>query len=310
MDPSLIAPELRRTVRISPPLPVNSRLFLRSSRLALVHARTGVQRYAQVTDTYAGHVPVRLYRPHGEPAPAALLWLHGGGYILGHPRQDDRRCAALIRTLGITVVSVDYPLAPDNPFPAPLDDCHTAWMWLHERATELGIDPTRIAIGGNSSGGGLAAALVQRLHDAGAPLPAGQWLNAPMLDDHTAARTDLDMLRHPVWDNRCNRTGWTHYLGTAPGSDIPDYAAASRCRDLTGLPPAWIGVGSIDLFRDEDFAYAQRLRDCDVEVTVDEVPGAPHGFDSWAPRAQLTRDFLGRANAWLAGALGVPSASD
>jgi len=307
MDPSLIAPEFRRMMRLSPPLPV-SRLFLCGSRLALAHARTGVQRYAQVTDTYAGHVPVRLYRPHGEPAPAALLWLHGGGYILGHPRQDDRRCAALARGLGITVVSVDYRLAPHNPFPAPLDDCHTAWLWLQDKATELAIDPTRIAVGGTSAGGGLAAALVQQLHGAGEPAPAGQWLNAPMLDDRTATRKELDAIRHPVWDNRRNRIGWTHYLGTAPGSDIPDYAAASRNPDLTGLAPTWIGVGSIDLFHDEDFDYAQRLQDCGVEVTVDEVAGAPHGFDSWAPRAQLTRNFRHRAEHWLATTLNLPRA--
>jgi acetyl esterase/lipase len=247
---------------------------------------------------------VRVYRPHAGASGAALLWLHGGGLIVGTPRMDDARCGAWARELGLVVASVDYRLAPEHPFPAALDDAHTAWGWLQASAAALGVDPARVALGGASAGGGLAASLAQRLRDEGAVRPAAQLLLYPMLDDRTAARRELDDAGHLVWHNRSNRAGWSAYLGSPPGApELPAHAAAARCDDLRGLPPAWIGVGDLDLFLDEGRAYAERLDRAGVAVVLHEVAGAPHGFDALAPHAPLARAFAARQLAFLRGRL-------
>jgi acetyl esterase/lipase len=198
------------------------------------------------------------------------------------------------------VVSAEYRLAPENPCPAAIDDCHTAWTWLRERAASLGVDPARVAVGGQSAGGGLAAALVQRLHDEVGPQPLAQWLFCPMLDDRTAARRDLDRVGHLVWNNRLNHFGWRAYLAAEPGvSKVPRYAVPARRGDLSGLPPAWIGVGDIDLFHDEDRAYAEQLRADGVETQFEVVPGGPHGFEAWGRDTEVGRTYLAAARTWL-----------
>ncbi len=243
---------------------------------------------------------LRIYRPATRRSNSALFWIHGGGFVIGKASQDDRLCGETAQRLGIVVVSVEHRLAPENPFPAALDDCHAGWQWMQQHAGELGIDPSRVAIGGESAGGGLAAGLAQRLLDEGSSLPLAQWLFCPMLDDRTAARRELDQINHYIWNNRLNAIGWRAYLATEPGAgDVPAYAAPARREDLRGLPPAWIGVGDIDLFHEEDCAYAERLNAAGVQVTLDVVAGAPHGFGSWAPASQLARDFVARAHAWL-----------
>jgi acetyl esterase/lipase len=243
---------------------------------------------------------VRVYVPEQRQIDAALYWIHGGGYLIGRAVQDDRLCAATASELGIVVVSAEYRLAPAHPFPAPLDDCLAAWDWLQANAASLGVDPTRIAIGGQSAGGGLAAALVQRVHDRGGNPAIAQWLLCPMLDDRTAARRELDAIGHFVWNNRLNALGWRSYLGAEPGlADAPPYAAPARRTDLAGLPPAWIGVGEIDLFLPEDRDYAERLRDAGVDVEFLTVPGAPHGFEAWASDSPPAEAFLAKARDWL-----------
>jgi acetyl esterase/lipase len=247
---------------------------------------------------------VRVYLPHGRAEGAdraALLWIHGGGMVIGDASIDHGRCAKLASELGIVVVSVNYRLAPEHPFPAPLDDCRRAWSWLLEQAAELRIDPRRIAIGGQSAGGGLAAGLVQRIHDEGGTQPAAQWLFCPMLDDRTAADRRLDARRHFVWDNERNRIGWSAYLGEAPGGDaVSSYAAPSRRADLSGLPPAWIGVGDIELFYDENRRYAETLTAAGVATVLAAIPGAPHGIDAIGRNLPVVREFLAGAADWLA----------
>ncbi len=262
-----------------------------------------------VRNVRSGPARLRLYAPT-RPNGSALLWIHGGGMVIGAPRQDDRFCAETARELGITIASADYRLAPEYPYPIPHQDCMAVWGWLHDNAAGLRIRPDRIAIGGGSAGAGLAASLVHTLRDQDGPRPVAQWLLYPMLDDRTAADTSLDDLDHFVWNNTANRVGWSALLrGTAvPGAaDVPAEAAPARREDLTGLPPTWIGVGDIDLFHDEDAAYARRLRDAGVRVRLDVLRGAPHGFENLAPRTALVRDFIRSARDWLAAATDPPA---
>lgn len=308
---ALVAPELRAPLRKVPPLPLGSgwgrRLMRALGRLMPAATLAGITLELR-NDITPG---LRIYRPDTRRSAAALLWIHGGGMLIGQPSQDDHLCAATARTLGIVVVSVEYRLAPEHPFPLPLDDCYAGWQWLQRAAETLAIDPARVAVGGESAGAGLAASLAQRVHDAGGRKPAAQWLFCPMLDDRTAARRELDALGHYVWDNRLNRIGWRAFLATEPGAaELPPYAVAARRADLRGLPPAWVGVGEIDLFYAEDRAYTERLGAAGVEATFDVVPGAPHGFTSWGADAPLARDLVARAQAWLQQALASnPSAS-
>jgi acetyl esterase/lipase len=220
-----------------------------------------------------------------------MLWIHGGGFILGTPEQDEANIVRMCRELGIIVGAVNYRLGPDYPFPAALHDCYAALAWLHGAAGELGIATGRIAIGGNSAGAGLAASLAQYAHDEGTIRVAFQLLIYPMLDDRTTNRTDIDQTRLRLWNSKSNIVGWTTYLGKVPGgADLPDYAAPARRKNLEGLPPAWIGVGTCDLFHDEDVAYATRLQEAGVPCTLKVVAGAFHGFDL-AGEANVVQDF-------------------
>jgi acetyl esterase/lipase len=227
---------------------------------------------------------VRLFRPVGvaEPMPA-LLWIHGGGYVIGTAQQDDRLCRGFSTRLGITVASVEYRLAPEHPYPAPLEDCYTALTWL---AALPAVDGERIAIAGASAGGGLAAALAFLARDRGEVTPVLQVLAYPMLDDRSSLTAQNPNYR--LWDTRSNQFGWTAYLGDAD----PLAAVPSRRDDLSGLAPAWIGVGTNDLFHDEDLAYAERLSNSGVPCRVEVIPGAFHGFDVMASKAQVSQRFF------------------
>jgi acetyl esterase/lipase len=298
MDIERIDPGLRAATLRAPRLKLENRLTLwlvaRLSRLARGRRIAGVER--RVVEDRG--VRVRVYTP-GTPSGAGLLWIHGGGLVLGSAALDDRTCAETARETGAVVVSVDYRLAPKHPFPAAIDDCSAAFEWLRHHAPELGIDPGRLAVGGQSAGGGLAAALVQRLVDSGARLRA-QWLFCPMLDDRTAADRALDAEDHFVWNNRSNLVGWRSYLGEAGAPSQPEYASASRREDLRGLPPAWLYVSDAELFHEEVVDYARRLRADGVPVALHVVPGAPHGFEAWAPGTEQAIALQAQARAWLA----------
>jgi acetyl esterase/lipase len=245
--------------------------------------------------TLSSGVGVRLHRPAGvdQPGPA-LLWLHGGGYIIGTAQQDDALCRRFTRELGITVAAVDYRLAPEHPYPAPLEDCYAALTWL---ARLPAVDKARVAIGGASAGGGLAAALALLAHDRGEVTPALQLLAYPMLDDRSGSGPDNPKYR--LWSPKSNRFGWKAYLGTAD----PKVAVPARRDDLGGLPPAWIGVGTNDLFHDEDVDYAGRLTAAGVPCRVEVVNGAFHGFDQMVPKAGVSQSFFASQCASLRTAL-------
>jgi acetyl esterase/lipase len=234
--------------------------------------------------TLGSGVGVRLHRPVGVSQPtAALLWMHGGGYVLGDAQQDDALCHRFARELGVAVAAVDYRLAPEHPYPAPLEDCYSALTWLSGLP---GVDSGRVAIGGASTGGGLAAALALLARDRGEIAPVLQLLAYPMLDDRSGSGPDKPNYR--LWSPKSNRFGWTAYLGNAD----PQVAVPARREDLSGLAPAWIGVGAHDLFHDEDLAYAERLTAAGVPCHVEVVPGAFHGFDQVVPKAAVSQGFF------------------
>ncbi|MFI5492347.1 alpha/beta hydrolase [Actinoplanes sp. NPDC051859] len=225
-------------------------------------------------------VGVVTYRRAGSAGTGgALLWIHGGGTVLGTPAMGHAWCSRVAAELDVLVVSADYRLAPEHPYPAGLDDCCRVLRWLHEHAAEWGVDPARVAVGGDSAGGGLAAALAQRAYDTGVPVRL-QLLVYPMLDDRTVLRGKPD---HPgfVWTAPSNRFGWTSYLGRSPQADDDrPYAAAARRPELAGLSPAWIGVGDLDILHRENVAYAARLRAAGVDCDLRVVPGMYHGADA------------------------------
>jgi acetyl esterase/lipase len=206
-----------------------------------------------------------------------VLFLHGGGFVVGHPSHHIPTYRRLVETLGVTVAAAAYRRAPEHPFPAALDDVHAAWTWLVEHAEELGISRDRIVLCGESAGGGLAACLVQRLCDERGAVPCGQALIYPMLDDRTAIQADKTAVKHLVWNNGSNHYGWSSYLGAVGGAP-PPYAVAARREDLSGLPPAWMTVGTLDLFFEEDQAYADRLTAAGVPVERVVVEGGFHGY--------------------------------
>ena len=285
-----VHPELRRIARIAPRHLIGPRTLPIVRALDGLRGRLGKPSASGDIEvvTLGSGVGIRLFRPVSvaEPAPA-LLWIHGGGYVIGNARQDDRLCRQFSARLGITVASVDYRLAPEHPYPAPLEDCYSALTWL---AGLPAVDRGRIAIGGASAGAGLAAALALLARDRGLPdqgvTPAFQLLAYPMLDDRSSSTADEPNYR--MWDTRSNHFGWTAYLGDAD----PQAAVPARRDDLSGLPPAWIGVGTNDLFHDEDLAYAERLRSAGVPCEVEVVPGVFHGFDVVVPKAQVSQQFF------------------
>ncbi|WP_445162498.1 alpha/beta hydrolase [Mycobacterium sp. Dal123C01] len=282
MPNSDVHPDLRRIARIAPRRLITPRTLPIIRKLLALRARRSSGDVEVIT--LGSGAGIRLFRPPGvtEPVPA-LLWIHGGGYVSGMAQQDDRLCRRFSTRLGITVASVEYRLAPEHPYPAPLEDCYTALTWL---AGLPAVDGERVAVGGASAGGGLAAALAFLARDRGEVTPILQVLAYPMLDDRSSLTAEKPNYR--LWDTRSNHFGWTAYLGDAD----PVVAVPSRRDDLSGLAPAWIGVGTHDLFHDEDLAYAERLRGAGVSCEVEVIPGAFHGFDVVASKAQVSHGFF------------------
>jgi acetyl esterase/lipase len=294
-------PDLRRIARLLPRGLVSRRTLPLLRALSLLHL-PGRHDDVEVLTLTTG-AGVRLHRsPEPAATSGALLWMHGGGYMLGNARQDDHLCRRFAQKLGITVGSVEYRPAPKHPFPAALEDCYGALQWL---VALPGVDPARVAIGGASAGGGLAAALALMARDRGEINPALQLLTYPMLDDRTVAKSPSDARNYRLCSESSNRFGWAAYLGDAN----PDIAVPARNADLAGLPPAWIGVGTHDLFHDEDLAYAERLMKAGVLCHVEVVPGAFHGFDRIVPGAPVSRSFFDSQCASLREALTAGSAA-
>jgi acetyl esterase/lipase len=226
-----------------------------------------------------GPVPVRVYSPAGvAPAAgrAALLDIHGGGFVLGSIEMEHGLAVQVARELGAVVVAVEYRLAPEYPFPAGVEDCYAALQWMHDDATALGIDPTRIGVGGQSAGGGLTAATVLLARDRGGPAVCFQFLGIPELDhrlETTSMRTFVDT---PMWHRPSAELSWRYYLGPDVG-DVSPYASPAIATDLSGLPPAYVTTMEFDPLRDEGIVYALRMMEAGVSVELHTFPGTFHG---------------------------------
>ncbi|MCW8382472.1 alpha/beta hydrolase [Streptomyces justiciae] len=228
----------------------------------------------------APDVMVRVYTPaeRDELLPG-LLYIHGGGFIMGSVEQFDAQATRIAAEVGTVVVSVEYRLAPENPYPAGLEDCYAALTWTAKSATELGIDPDRLGIAGESAGGGLAAAVTLLARDRGGPALCFQYLGVPELDDRLQTPSMRDYDEVPLWNSHASRISWDCYLGEGRRgtADVSPYAAPARAQDLTGLPPAFVTASQYDPFRDEDVDYAQRLAHADVPTELTLYPGVLHG---------------------------------
>jgi acetyl esterase len=255
----------------------------------------------------AGPLEIYWYDPApGTTGRAALYHIHGGGMVLGSAASMQHGPAGMAAALGIPVASVEYRLAPDHPFPAPQEDCLAGLAWLAAHAGELGVDPARIGIIGESAGGGLAAAVAQMARDLGAPRLAAQFLTYPMLDHRTGGE-DCPYRNAGtgefVWSRTSNQFGWQALRGDYPLDDTRiGWFSPIRAESLAGLPPTWIGTGALDLFLDEDLEYARQLASAGVPVELHVYPGAIHAFNAMAEAAvskAFNRDLLGAVTRLL-----------
>lgn len=241
----------------------------------------------------APDVGVIIYRPTSVKGPLpVLINIHGGGYLFGSAADTGPGDVRTAAEIGCLVASVEYRLAPETAAPGAVEDCYAALLWLHSNARALSIDPCRIAVGGHSAGGGLAAALALLARDRGEIPICFQLLIYPMLDDRTAVRNAAEDNLHTgefIWTRKSNRVGWRAFLGHEPGTvAVKPYAVPARATDLAGLPPAYITVGMLDLFLEEDVEYARRLMAAGVPTELHVLPGAYHGFEM-VPDAELSR---------------------
>ena len=246
-------------------------------------------------------VRIKLYRPNNLAANApGLLWIHGGGMVLLDADSDDLACATRASAHQCLVVSVDYRLAPETPAPGLVHDCYAAFLYMANNASELGIDPSRIVVGGASAGGGLAAGMAILARDKGGPTPIAQLLIYPMLDHTSSTPSSHGIDDTRVWNRAANITAWAAYLG---GGAPTAYSSPTTCDDLSGLPPAYINIGTLDIFLDEDIAYASALNRAGVPCELHVYPGAFHASPNFLPDHPMSQRWHADEAAFLDRAL-------
>ena len=244
----------------------------------------------QVYDVYipngdgSDKLRLRVYKPvQAEAELPGIYWIHGGGFLFGVPEQDEAQSLRFAKEVGAVVVSVDYRLAPKYPYPAAIDDTYGGLKWFFDNAASLGVDDTRIAVAGASAGGNLCAAVVLMARDKGEIRPAFQMPLYPMLDDRMASPASREVMDMRVWNNVSNVFAWKAYIGDAVGTDrATAYMAPARADDLSGLPPTYTCVSTLDPFRDDTIRYAQRLAQAGVPVEFHLSPRAYHAFEAIA----------------------------
>lgn len=251
-------------------------------------------------------IALRVITPHARKGTGAVYYIHGGGFTVGFASMRDDANVVVARELGVVVVSVEYRLAPEDPFPAGLEDCYAGLLWVAKNADVLGIDPENIVIQGDSAGGGLCAALALLTRDRGGPVPVFQFLGVPEIDDRLVTKSMLAFTDTPLWNRQAAEQSWDAYLGAGVrGTDaVSAYAAPARASELSGLPPTHISVMQYDPLRDENIAYAQALLDAGVSVEVHLFPGTFHGSGLAKDAAISQREFQ-EALTVLGRALGV-----
>lgn len=248
----------------------------------------------------AGELTLALFTPEGvgEGAPG-LFWVHGGGMVVGN-RFGALGAMGPAVAAGAVIASVEYRLAPEHPAPAPQDDCVAALAWFADHAGELGVDPDRIVLGGESAGGGLAAATALRVRDEGGPALAGLYLLCPMLDDRMTSVSSGQFGDDLLWTRASNEYGWRALLGERFGAaDVSPHEVPGRATDLSGLPPTYVDVGAADLFRDEDVAFASGLWAAGGDAELHVWAGGFHGFEMMAPTATVSRNAVEARSRWL-----------
>jgi acetyl esterase/lipase len=252
-------------------------------------------------DLQAGDIPLSVFTPRDRTGAApALYWIHGGGMVTGTRFAAGEALEAAASSDAV-VTSVEYRLAPEHPAPVPIDDCYAGLVWVAEHADELGVDPSRIVLGGTSAGGGLAAATALRARDHGGPELAGLMLCCPMLDDRMSSCSSDQFGDDILWTRASNEFGWRSLLGDRFGTDqVTIYEAPGRATDLSGLPPTYVDVGSADLFRDEDVAFASTIWASGGDAELHVWAGGFHGFELLVPSAALSRDAAEARKRWLA----------
>ncbi|KPN95958.1 alpha/beta hydrolase [Lysinibacillus sp. ZYM-1] len=240
-----------------------------------------------------GEMLVKIYEPieRNRDKLPAMLWIHGGGFVMGHPDMDDLLCERFVQTANCVVVSVDYRLAPEHPYPAAIEDCYAGLVWMTAEAPSLGIDVKRVAIAGASGGGGLTAALALMARDKGGPSIIFQMPLYPMLDNRNETPSSYEITDvHATWSRSNNLTAWRMYLGEEKDTnELSPYAVPSRADNLAGLPPTYTCIGQLDLFRDETFDYVTRLAQAGVDVEMNLYPGSFHCFEVFVPEAEVSQ---------------------
>jgi acetyl esterase/lipase len=302
MDPELLA-ALRRSGPVGEPGPAvgdveSRRKNLTAGMAGAAAAREhvpGIERTdVSIATPDGAELRLSYYSSATGDAPgSAVLYLHGGGFIVSLSPIYDGLMRNYTKRTGVPILLVDYRVAPEHPHPIPVEDCYTALCWLADNATELGVDPKRIAVMGESAGGGLAAGVALLARDRGGPALAQQLLIYAMLDDRTTGPDPQLPPEYLVFGYDDNRTGWDALLGAQrPRDDVSPYAAPARAPDLSGLPATYIDVGDLDVLRDESIEYARRLMAAGIPTELHVIPGLPHGFDMLAPDAVVTQQVI------------------
>lgn len=237
-------------------------------------------------------IRVKVYRPVGQRDPLpGVLFIHGGGYMFGSVEGNDARCARYLKEVDCVVISVDYRLAPENPYPAAIEDCYLALNWMTEEHESLNIDSARLAVVGGSTGGGLTAALSLLARDRKGPKIKFQMPLFPMIDDSCTTYSSNEFNDKRVWSTELNKFAWSMYLKDVEG-ETPKYAAAMRETDFSDLPPTYTTVGSLDPFRDETINYVRALADAGVPVEFHLYPGGYHEFEAMVPDAEMSKEAV------------------
>ena len=263
-------------------------------------------RHHEVTIPVAGgSIVAAVFTPTDRPATSLIYHLHGGGMIIGDRLTGIAHVLDWAVRHNATVVSPEYRLAPEFPAPTPVEDAYAGFIWANRNIAELGGDPSRILLIGTSAGGGLAAGVTLLARERGGPVAAAQMLLSPMLDDRDETPSSHQYTQTGSWSRESNDTGWNALLGARRGTDAVDAASApARATDLSDLPPAFIDVGSAEVFRDEDVAYAARLWEAGVQAELHVWAGGFHIFDGAAPEAALSRAAIAARESWIDRTLG------